>query len=703
MNIEAAFYRQLASSSASFPVIDSRHNAMSNLFLRCADVKRLRTAGAALGYDTRHLDPEQLFNLYLEQRSLKAVSPNPLFDEQWYCQSNPDVCAAIEGGQFRSGFLHFIQAGLFEGRWPSETLYAFAAKRLTDAPPQRSVIDSAAYLSANPEARIFLSQFPVLEPLAHYNAYGRFLGLSIPALAGLDNATAEPASYFEVMAADFDPDWYRAHYLARDTEGRFHSDPFSHYLIRGIRLGHSPNASFDESFYRAFYPDVQEAIAKGFIPCGFYHYIVAGRSEARLPQYDRKRALEARIPGVTKPTLLERIANLRARMQERSITVDETKEPMIWVLLPTMNPDITFGGYRSVFELIRRLHACGHRVSIVVTEDGQADKSYFLWLETSPELRQLVQSINVIGLSAGRSLKVGSADTVVAYSLWDLYAADQVRQRAPDTRVILLAQEFEPIFYDYCSARAQLVEAYRIPHYPLINSGFLQRYFEYHRIGVFAQTPPPVLGRDYFTFEHKINRLLEQTREQMKSRKERVLIAYARPESHAARNMFETLILALQHVQKEGLFGPEWTFVGLGALTEIEAIPLGGEHRLLMRQRMSEDEYTRYVSMMDIGVSLMYAPHPSVMPFEFATTGALVVTNIYENRSAADLGAICPNIIAVAPTVSGIAQGLREAIERVPDTDMRCRNVYRPQAASWDEIFNDEMLSIVFPLPASAQ
>ena len=684
-------------------MVDSHQQALADLFFRCVDMDRLRGTAINSGFDARHLDEHQLFNLYLEQPSLAAASPNALFDEQWYRQSNPDVAAAIEDGRFRSGFLHFIQTGLFEGRWPSEAIQSFAARRFAEPLPAVSWIAAAAYLSANPEARSFLRHFPILEPLSHYNSYGRFLGLTLPVASPRAEDVTDAANYFDTIATDFDADWYRQQYLGGDVKGRFLEDPFSHYLIRGIPCGHSPNAVFDEAFYRVFYPDVSEAIAGGAIPCGFYHYIVAGKAEARLPRYDRRRALEARIRGVTKPALLERIDGIRARMQERRITIDDDREPMIWVLLPTINPDITFGGYRSVFELMRRLHDNGHRVTILCTEDSQADKSYFLWRETSPDLRRLVQGIAVVGLAAGRNLVVGPADTVIAYSLWDLYAADQVRRAAPSTRVVLLAQEFEPIFYDHCTARAQLVEAYRIPHYPIINSRFLQSYFEHHRIGIFGRNPLPQHGRDYFTFEHKINRLLEQTSEQMAKRTERVLIAYARPEGHAARNMFETLILALQQVQSEGLFGPEWSFIGLGALTDIEPVPLGGTHKLVMRPKMSEDEYTHHVSMMDIGISLMYAPHPSVMPFEFATTGALVVTNSYENRSEADLAAISHNIIAGPPTVSGIAQALREAIERVPDIESRVRNIYRPKATSWDEIFDDDMLRTVFPSPALAE
>jgi len=346
--------------------------------------------------------------------------------------------------------------------------------------------------------------------------------------------------------------------------------------------------------------------------------------------------------------------------------------------------------------LIRRLHQTGRHVVIVCTEDGNADKGYFLWREENETLKRVIGDIPVIGLLESQELTVGPADMVVAYSLWDLYAADHIREKAPDTKVILLAQEFEPIFYDNCSARALAEEAYRIPHFPVINSNFLKVFFEAHKIGVFGGDRPAIHGRDFAVFEHRINRLREQSAEQMRARSSRILVTYARPEGHAARNMFEILVLALRQVCAEGIFGPEWQFIGLGALTDLEPVPLGGAHKLRLQPKMSEEEYTRFIGSMDIGVSLMYAPHPSVVPFEFATTGALVVTNEYENRSAAELAAISGNIIAGRPTIEGIAGALREAVARVGKVEDRVRNMYRPAKTSWDAIFNDDFLSAVF-------
>ncbi len=680
-----------------------KHKARVDPFFSCIDNALLRQTIQSAGIEADGLTVEEMRDIYSENHDVSSVSPNLIFDEAWYLANYRDVATAVARGVFVSGFMHFIDFGLFEGRWPSESLHQ--AQLHGTALPRLETLDADAYRARHEPARTFLDSFPIIDATSYYNNYGRFLGLAAAEaeLQADANTAHDPTDrermFFDALSHALDVDWYRRTYLSDRSDARFQDDPLTHYLVQGMLEANSPGPSFDEKFYRAFYPEIQHAIDRGEIPSGFYHYVVAGRAENRLPAYERKEVLEARMPGVTKPVLLERTPHIERRTAPRQITVDYALAPRVWVLLPTINPDITFGGYRSVLELIRRLHETGRRVTVVCTEDGNASREYFLFRESSEAFRRVFQQIEVIGQADSFRLTVGSHDMVLAYSLWDLYAADEIRRAAPSTRVVLLAQEFEPIFYDNCAARAIAEEAYRIPHFPLINSAFLRRFFEMHRIGVFHPDAnggrKPVERRDFAVFEHRINRLAEQSVAQMLRQGERVLVTYARPEGHAARNMFEILILALRRVCGEGGFGPEWSFIGLGALSELEPITLSDQHKLVIHAKMTEEEYTRYVNKMDIGVSLMYAPHPSVVPFEFATTGALVVTNEYENRSAKELAAISPNIIAGRPTVDGIAACLREAIRRVPDAKRRAAGIYKVATSSWTDIFNDEILDTV--------
>lgn len=674
--------------------------AADGAFMQCCNFKLLRQCLAALGYGTTGRTDDELATLYLTKPGAAALSPNPYFDEQWYLLNNPDIAADITPGRMPSGFVHYVTTGLFQGRWPNPVMQAMA-KQPSQANPPADAMDTPRYLSANPDAAAFLRHFPVLPPLLHYNLFGRFTGASLPQPE--PNETDGKTSYFQVIAAEFDPAFYTETYCKGLEKSALNEDPLTHYLVHGVPKAYSPNASFDEQWYRSFYPEIRMAIARGEVMSGFYHYIVAGRDEGRLPKFNRKLALEARMPGVTKPALLHRVPDIRKRLAPRQVKVKADRPAMIWLLIPTMNPDITFGGYRSAFELISAAHEAGYKVGIFCMEDAEADKEYFLWRETSPKLQELIRKIQIINQTNARDITIGPDDTVVVYSILDLYVARQLRHAAPRLHVVLLAQEYEPIFHDNCAIRAIAEEAYQIPHYPLINSRFLCDYLKAHRVGIFGRPGPCREGKDYTVFEHRINKLPSQNAAAMQARKARYLVAYARPESHAARNMFEILVLALEAVCAEGLFGPEWNFIGLGALTDMEPVPIYQDHKLILHPKMSEEQYQTYIASMDIGVSLMFAPHPSVVPFEFATTGAIVVTNTYENRSAESLQKISKNIIAGAPSIEGITAALRLAIARVNDTKGRERHIYQPNNSQWREIFNDNLLEQVFNRAKSEQ
>ena len=141
------------------------------------------------------------------------------------------------------------------------------------------------------------------------------------------------------------------------------------------------------------------------------------------------------------------------------------------------------------------------------------------------------------------------------------------------------------------------------------------------------------------------------------------------------------------------MFGPEWSFIGLGALSNLEPIHLGRRHELVLKQKMTEAEYHAFIDTLDIGISMMFAPHPSVVPFEFATTGSLVITNVFENRSAAELQAISRNILPCELSVDDLARAMTDAVAAVEEYRLREERAYRPPATSWGEIFSPEFIS----------
>jgi hypothetical protein len=230
-----------------------------------------------------------------------------------------------------------------------------------------------------------------------------------------------------------------------------------------------------------------------------------------------------------------------------------------------------------------------------------------------------------------------------------------------------------------------------VPSYPIFNSSILVDYFRNHRIGLFKRKPDATQNVDYAVFEHVINQLPRQTAEELRRRRERTLVLYARPEAHAARNLYEIAELSLRELCRSGRLDERWNILGMGCLTELPPIELGRGRSLTFLRKLPEAEYVESMGRLDIGLSLMYAPHPSAVPFEFATTGALVVTNTFENRSAQFLRNISANIIPCEPSIAGVTDALHHALDRVEDFDSRIAHAYRP-ALSWDRCFSDDFL-----------
>jgi hypothetical protein len=97
----------------------------------------------------------------------------------------------------------------------------------------------------------------------------------------------------------------------------------------------------------------------------------------------------------------------------------------------------------------------------------------------------------------------------------------------------------------------------------------------------------------------------------------------------------------------------------------------------------------------DVGLALMYTPHPSLVPIEMASAGMLTVTNSFENKTAEAMAAISPNIAAAAPGIEDIAAALCEAAAGVEDVERRVGGSRVAWSRDWDDSFGEELLARV--------
>jgi hypothetical protein len=302
---------------------------------------------------------------------------------------------------------------------------------------------------------------------------------------------------------------------------------------------------------------------------------------------------------------------------------------------------------------------------------------------------------DAVEIASGRAaggLEVSRHDGFVATTWWTAHIAHRAREALGGVGFVYLVQEFEPFTFPMGTYAALAGESYRFPHFALFSSELLSRYFRHHAIGVFAR------GTDAgdaasAVFENALTAIAQPAAQQLAARSGRRLLFYARPEPHAARNMFELGVLALTRALDEGAFASGWQLRGIGAAGRGRRVPLGAGAVMELLPRAAQRDYARLLAAHDVGLALMYTPHPSLVPIEMAAAGLVTVTNTFENKTQQALRAISPNLIAGEPTVEGITGALHEAAARVQDFDQRARGSDVSWSRDWRRSFDDPLLT----------
>ena len=98
--------------------------------------------------------------------------------------------------------------------------------------------------------------------------------------------------------------------------------------------------------------------------------------------------------------------------------------------------------------------------------------------------------------------------------------------------------------------------------------------------------------------------------------------------------MYELGLLALDRALAAGAFAG-WELHGIGTVEGGRRIALGGGASMELLPRSSQAGYADILRAHDVGLALMYTPHPSLVPIEMASAGMVCVTNSFENKTAA--------------------------------------------------------------------
>jgi hypothetical protein len=396
--------------------------------------------------------------------------------------------------------------------------------------------------------------------------------------------------------------------------------------------------------------------------------------------------LHVNTAGPTR-AITEKIAPLELAMRDDA-------PARVNLLIPTIDLEHFFGGYIAKLNLARRLAERGARVRIVTVDPvPPLPPQWRAEVESYAGLAGVFDRVEVAFAREAGALEASREDRFIATTWWSAHVAAKAARALGDRRFLYLIQEYEPFTFPMGTYAALADDSYRLPHHALFSTELLRDYFRRHGLGVYA-AGPAAGDASSVSFQNAITAIEPPAAAQLARRTPRRLLFYARPEPHAARNMFELGVLALDRALAQGAFAG-WELRGIGSLGAQRRVDLGGGASLELLPRADQRAYASVLRQHDVGLALMYTPHPSLVPIEMASAGMLTVTNSFENKTAAAMAAISPILLAVEPSVDGIAQGLRDAAAAVDDVDRRARGSAVRWSRDWNESFDDELLARV--------
>lgn len=383
---------------------------------------------------------------------------------------------------------------------------------------------------------------------------------------------------------------------------------------------------------------------------------------------------------------------IEAKIAPITLDVDRNEPQRINLLIPEINFRTFFGGYIAKFNLAQKLMDRGYKVRFVLVDPCQFDEpGWRKMVAQYAGIENIFDRVEVIACEdRSQPLTVSPQDKLIATTWWTAHIAHGMAQTLGIEKFFYLIQEYEPFTFAMGAYYAVADESYTFPHTAIFSSPQLQDYFKQQQIGIFGE--PWGNPEEAAPFENAILFFDEADAFQGRVEGTYKLLFYARPEPHAARNMFEIAYLALVRAIEAGYFdGAKWEFHGIGSSHDDIELPKG--HTLKMLGKFGLKEYQQRLREYDLGLSLMYTPHPSLLPLEMAAAGMWVVSNECINKTQAELSAISSNLLAARPTISGVSEKLGWAAANCGDIDARRAGASVNWASSWDTTFDEGMMA----------
>ncbi len=362
------------------------------------------------------------------------------------------------------------------------------------------------------------------------------------------------------------------------------------------------------------------------------------------------------------------------------------RSPVVNLLIPSLQNSSFFGGTATAL-ILAALLANKKGVPLRITETlkhGKAKTESIQDFLASENIDMPSEKIKIMDL-AGRKynhygyIDIHPDDTFIVSAWWDAHLLDTLPL---NKKFLYLIQDFEPIFYNNSDKYILAEETYNNKTFvPVFNTKIMRDFM--------ASKNYSGIESDSIYFEPAINVGKKFGYNTGNGSGKKQLFIYGRPSVH--RNLFYRALDAVDKAFASGaLDANEWE-VSMAGQDKLPNILLDCGVTVFNKGKMDLNEYYEFAKTIDIGLSLMMAPHPSYPPLELASMGACVVTTSYENKT--DLTSYSKNIIVTDGTITSLVEGLKQA-SKIPH-ETRLENAKEANISSnWNNALEDSVQEI---------
>lgn len=278
------------------------------------------------------------------------------------------------------------------------------------------------------------------------------------------------------------------------------------------------------------------------------------------------------------------------------------------------------------------------------------------------------------------SLDIHADELFITTSWWTTAAT---LASVPPASIVYLLQEDERMFYPFGEDRVQCERVLRNQQIRfVVNTRLL---FEH-----LVATGLTNLERNGLWFEPSFPKTLFHQRPREAGGKKRFFF-YARPNN--PRNLFHIGLDLIDRAVNEGVLDlAQWDIFLVGK--DIPNVSFGDGYLPERCEGLDWEAYADLAGTIDLGLCLMYTPHPSYPPFDLSASGAVVVTNRFANKQ--DLSNYSANILCAELNTDALVDALRAGVTLAQDNETRTRNLAaNGLGADWVQSFEQTLQTLV--------